>query len=135
MVLEVDENINPVADTALYTLPPNLSPYVPTPIVVGNLLYLFLDNGSVACLELASGKLLWKERPAGPIYGSPICVNGNLYCMTKAGKVIVIRAQASYDLLGIHELGNESFSTPAMSASGMIFRTSSRLIMLSISGP
>jgi len=134
VVLEVDEYLNPVADTALYTLPPNLSPYVPTPIVVGNLLYLFLDNGSVACLELASGKLLWKERPAGPIYGSPICVNGNLYCITKAGKVIVIRAQATYDLLGIHELGNESFSSPVMSTSGMIFRTSSRLIMLSNSG-
>lgn len=134
VVLEVDENLNPVADTALYTLPPNLSPYVPTPIVVGDLAYLFLDNGNVACLELASGKLLWKERPAGPIYGSPICVNGYLYCMTKAGKVMVIRAQATYDLLGIHELGDESFSTPAMSDTGMIFRTSSRLIMLSNPG-
>ena len=134
VVLEVDEDLNPVADTARYTLPPNLSPYVPTPIVVGELLYLFLDNGSVACLVLATGKVLWKERPAGPIYGSPICVNGNLYCMTKAGKVIVLRAQSSYELLGVYELGDESFSTPVMSASGMIFRTYSKLLMLNNAG-
>jgi outer membrane protein assembly factor BamB len=131
VVLEVDASINPVADTARYSLPPNLSPYVPTPIAVGELLFLFLDNGSVACLVLATGEVLWKERPAGPIYGSPICVGGNLYCMTNAGKVIVIRAQSTYELLGIHELGDESFSTPVMSKSGMIFRTFTRLMMLS----
>jgi len=134
VVLEVDAYLNPVADTARYTLPPNLSPYVPTPIVVGDLLYLFLDNGSVACLVLATGDVLWKERPAGPIYGSPICVNGNLYCMTKAGKVIVLRAQSTYELLGVYELGDESFSTPVMSASGMIFRTYSKLLMLNNTG-
>jgi outer membrane protein assembly factor BamB len=134
VVLEVDAYLTPVADTARYTLPPNLSPYVPTPIVVGDLLYLFLDNGSVACLVLATGEVLWKERPAGPIYGSPICVNGNLYCMTKAGKVIVIRAHATYELLGVHALGDESFSTPVMSTSGMVFRTFTRLMMLGNSG-
>jgi len=131
VVLAVDENLIPLADTAHYSLAPRLSPYVPTPIAVGELLFLFLDNGSVACLVLANGEVLWKERPAGPIYGSPICVNGNLYCMTKAGKVIVIRAQSTYELLGIHELGDESFSTPVMSSSGMVFRTFTRLMMLS----
>ena len=131
VVLAVDENLNPLADTACYSLRPNLSPYVPTPIVVGNLAYLFLDNGSVACLILATGEVLWKERPAGPIYGSPICVDGNLYCMTKAGKLIVIRAQSTYELLGIHDLGDESFSTPVMSNSGMVFRTFTKLMMLS----
>ncbi|RLD92040.1 MAG: hypothetical protein DRJ29_12850 [Bacteroidetes bacterium] len=131
VVLEVDESLYPVADTASYSLPPNLSPYVPTPIAVGELLFMFLDNGSVACLVLATGEVLWKKRPAGPIYGSPICVNGNLYCMTKAGKVIVLRAQSSYELLGIHTLGDESFSTPVMSNSGMVFRTFTRLMMLS----
>lgn len=131
VVLAVDENLTPLADTAHYSLAPNLSPYVPTPIVVGDLLYLFLDNGSVACLVLATGEVLWKERPAGPIYGSPICVGENLYCMTKAGKVIVLRAKSTYELLGIHDLGDESFSTPLMSNSGMVFRTFTKLIMLS----
>ena len=131
VVLEVDANVNPVADTALYTLPPNLSPYVPTPIAVDEFLFLFLDNGSIACLELATGKVLWKERPAGPIYGSPICVDGKLYCITKAGQVIVLLAQSTYELLGIHDLGDESFSSPVMSGSGMIFRTFSKLLMLS----
>lgn len=130
MVLEVDLNSHVVADTALYTLPPNLSPYVPTPLVVADLLFLYLDNGAVACVKLESGELLWKERPAGPLYGSPVCVNGNLYCMSKAGKVLVIRASSEYELLGLQDLGEGSYSTPVMSESGMVLRTFSQLILI-----
>lgn len=130
LVFDLDLTANQPADTPRYSLPRNISPYVPTPIVVDDLLYLFTDNGTVACVRLATGELLWKERPAGPIYGSPICVAGNLYCITKAGEVIVVRADSSYQLLGINELGDGSFSTPVMCKSGMVFRTLSKLIML-----
>lgn len=130
LVFDLDLTTNQPADTARYSLPRNISPYVPTPIVVDDLLYLFTDNGTVACVRLATGELLWKERPAGPIYGSPICVDGNLYCITKAGEVIVVRADSAYQLLGINELGDPSYSTPVMSKSGMVFRTLSKLIML-----
>ena len=130
MVVGVDLNTHKVADTALYILPPNLSPYVPTPLVKDDLLFLYMDNGTVACVKLASGELLWKERPAGPLYGSPIWVGGKLYCISKAGKVIVVRAEANYELLGIHDLGEGSFSTPVMCESGMVFRTFSSLMLL-----
>ena len=129
-VIELDPNTAQAADSARYSLPNNLSPYVPTPIVVGELLFLFMDNGTVACLRLATGELLWKERPAGDLFGSPICVDGNLYCVTKAGKVLVINASSTYQLSGIHELGEGSFSTPVMCANGMVFRTFSQLILI-----
>ncbi len=129
-VIELDPNTNQAADSAIYSLPNNLSPYVPTPIVVGELLFLFMDAGTVACLRLATGEVLWKERPAGDIFGSPVCVDGNLYCMTKAGKVLVIDASPTYQLLGIHELGEGSFSTPVMCGSGMVFRTFSHLMLI-----
>lgn len=130
VVFELNPTDDQLADTALYYLPRSLSPYVPTPIIVGGYLFSFMDNGTVACIVLKTGELVWKESPAGSIYGSPICVGGNLYCMTKAGEVIVIRADSSYQLLGINKLGDGTFSTPAMSRSGMVFRTFSQLMVL-----
>jgi outer membrane protein assembly factor BamB len=130
LVIEMDPNTGQAADSARYSLPPSLSPYVPTPIVVDEFLFLFMDNGTVACLHLATGELLWKERPAGDIFGSPVCIAGNLYCITKAGKVLVIDASSAYQLLGIHELGEGSFSTPVMCGYGMVFRTFSQLMLL-----
>jgi len=136
VVLEMDLNSHRVADTALYTLAPNLSPYVPTPIIVKDLLFLFLDNGSVACLRLKSGEVLWRERPAGPLYGSPVCVGGKLYCISKAGEVMVLNAGSKYELLGINTLGEGSYSTPVMSNSGMVLRSFSKLRLLpNISNP
>jgi len=130
VVLELDMHTNQAADSVRYYLPLNLSPYVPTPIVVGELLFLFLDNGVVASVHLATGELLWRETPAGAIYGSSICVDGKLYCITQAGKVLVIEADSTYKLLGINELGEGSFSTPVMCSSGMVFRTFSQLMLL-----
>ncbi len=130
VVIELDPNSLQPADTALYTLPRDLSPYVPTPIAIGAFIYLFMDSGIVACVRLTTGELLWKERPAGPIYGSPVCVDGNLYCITKNGEVLVIGAKPAYQLQGIYPLGEGSFSTPVMAGSGMVFRTFSQLMLL-----
>lgn len=130
VVIDFDQNSLQAADTARYTLARNLSPYVPTPVVVGEYLHLFMDNGTVACVRLANGELLWKERPAGPIFGSPVCVDGKLYCITKAGEVIVLHAGPEYKLSGIHDLGEGSFSTPVVCRSGMVFQTFSKLMLL-----
>jgi len=129
MVINMDSTTNQAKDSAHYSLPRNLSTYVPTPIVVNKLLFAFMDNGTVACFQLATAKLFWKERPSGAIYGSPICVNGNLYCITKEGTVLVIRADTTYQLMGTADLGDGSFSTPVMCASGMVFRTFTQLMM------
>jgi len=132
MVVDLDPNTNQALDTARYSLPRNLSTYVPTPIVMGDLLYIFMDNGTASCLRLITGELLWKERPAGAIFGSPVCVGGNLYCISKSGEVIVIQADAEYKLQGISPLGEGSFSTPVMCKSGMVFQTFSKLMLLGV---
>jgi len=132
MVVDLDPNTNQALDTARYSLPRNLSTYVPTPIIVGDLLFIYMDNGTISCLRLATGELLWKERPAGAIFGSPVCVGGNLYCISKSGEVIVIKADSAYQLQGISSLGDGSFSTPVMCKSGMIFQTFSKLILLGV---
>jgi outer membrane protein assembly factor BamB len=130
MTIEYDHATSMAVDTALYSLPRSLGPYVPTPIVVGMQLFLFMDNGVVACLDYATGDVFWKERPAGAIYGSPVCIGGNIYCITKAGNVLVIQANSNYNLKGITDLGEGSFSTPSMCKKGMVLRTFSRLMLL-----
>jgi outer membrane protein assembly factor BamB len=113
-----------------FKLPVNLTPYVPTPILVNDLLFIFMDSGAVVCLKSTTGDVLWKARPAGPIFGSPICVGGILYCITKEGKVLAIRAGQTYQLIGTLDLGEGSFSTPVMTESGMVFRTFTQLMSL-----
>ena len=113
-----------------YELPTKLTPYVPTPIVNDDLLFVCIDNGYVACINLFNGEVLWREKPAGAFYSSPVLVNGRLYCVTKKGEVVVLRAAEKYDLLAINQLGEDSYATPAVAGGKIYFRTFSHLLSI-----
>ncbi|MHC4440193.1 MAG: PQQ-binding-like beta-propeller repeat protein, partial [Planctomycetota bacterium] len=67
-------------------------PYVPTSIAKEGLLFTFLDRGNVSCWDSTTGRQLWEEKPAGKFFGSPVCIDGRLYCITMDGDVVVVRA-------------------------------------------
>ena len=102
--------------------------YVPTPIVVGELLFLWKENGLVTCLRAATNEQLWSERVEGPFYGSPVAVNGYLYNMTTRGDLIVLAASEKFAPPGRIALGEGSHATPAVSGGRMYLRTFTHLI-------
>jgi outer membrane protein assembly factor BamB len=104
------------------------APYVPTPLVKDGLLFTFHDQGDVCCMSAATGDLLWCEKPAGKFYGSPVWVDGSLYCMDRAGAIVVIEAASTYKLLAVNALGEGSHATPAVSDGRMYLRTFSHVI-------
>jgi outer membrane protein assembly factor BamB len=104
--------------------------YVPTSVAKDGFLFTFHDRGEVSCLRSARGEQLWRQKPAGPFYGSPVWVNGNLYCITRKGKVVVVKASPAYELLAVNPLGEESYATPAVAGGRMYLRTYSHLISI-----
>jgi hypothetical protein len=113
-----------------YTRTRKSAPYVPTPLFKDGLLFTFHDQGDVCCLRAATGELLWCEKPAGKFYGSPVWVNGSLYCMDRAGAIVVIEATSTYRLQAINALGEGSQATPAIAEGRMYLRTHSHVISI-----
>lgn len=109
-------------------------PYVPTPIAFGNHLFLWGDNGVVVCLEPKTGDEVWSERVGGNYWGSPVCVDGKLYCVAVDGTVIVIDAASEYKLLGKSQLGEGCHATPAIAGGRMFFRGFEHLFCLKATG-
>jgi len=105
-------------------------PYVPTPVVHESLLFLWGDNGTVACLETKDGSEAWVARVGGNFSGSPVCVDGKIYCVAHDGTVAVIAAEPTYKLLGKSQLGEGCHSTPAVAAGGMFIRGFKHLFYL-----
>jgi outer membrane protein assembly factor BamB len=105
-------------------------PMVPTPLVKDGRLFLWTDDGIVTCLKAASGELLWRERVGGSFYGSPVWVNGRLYCMAKNGDVVVLAAADKFALLSRVPLSELSYATPAVAGGVMYLRTESQLFSL-----
>ncbi len=113
-----------------YKIDSSSTPYVPTSLARGGLLFTFHDRGYVSCLRSATGEDLWREKPGGRFYGSPVWVDGKLYCITREGDVVVIKAGASYELLAVNALGEKSHATPAVAGGRMYLRTYSHLISI-----
>lgn len=114
--------------TPVYVLTDKTVPYVPTPLVKDGLLFAYHDNGRVSCLRASTGESLWSEKPAGRYYGSPVWVDGKLFCMDRKGNLVVLEASDTYKLLAVHPLGEMSHATPAVSGGRMYLRTYSQLI-------
>jgi outer membrane protein assembly factor BamB len=102
--------------------------YVPTPLVVDDLLYLWKENGLVTCLRAASNESVWSERVEGPFYGSPICVGDRIYNLSVKGDLVVLAAGEKFQQIARVPLGEGSHATPAVSGGRLFLRTFSHLI-------
>lgn len=113
-----------------YKITGRAASYVPTPLAADGLLFTCHDRGQISCLRADTGELLWQEKPAGRYYGSPVWVSGELYVITVEGEVVVVKAAAKYELLGVNPLGEKSQATPAVANGRMYLRTDSHLISI-----
>ena len=103
-------------------------PNIPTPIAVGNLLFLWHDRGTVACLDASTGEQKWRNRVGGHFHSSPVLVGDRIFGISKAGDVVVITAGDEFELLGRSSLDDTCQATPAVADGRMVFRTESGLV-------
>lgn len=106
------------------------APYVPTPVELDGRLFVWRDGGVVVCLDAESGEEIWSGRAPSDFHGSPVCVDGKLYCTSWKGEVFVVSAGDQFKLLAKNELGEASRSTPAVANGRMYVRTESTLFCI-----
>jgi outer membrane protein assembly factor BamB len=99
-------------------------PYIPTPIVYGDHLYVLQINGVLAAYNVRTGQRLYQERvgPGGSFAASPVAGDGKIYLASEDGDVFVVRAGPAYELLATNHMGQVVMATPAISGGTMIIR-------------
>jgi outer membrane protein assembly factor BamB len=104
-------------------------PEVPSPLLVGNRLYLVKAGGVVICRDAASGKSLFEDRlgAAGGYYASPVMAAGRIYAASDRGTVVVFEATDSLKVLARNDLKEPIMATPAIVDGKLYVRTASRL--------
>jgi dipeptidyl aminopeptidase/acylaminoacyl peptidase/ankyrin repeat protein/outer membrane protein assembly factor BamB len=107
-------------------------PYMPTPIVYGDYLYLCSNAGMVTCFDAKTGKQIYKERlgGGGGYTASPVAADGKLYFTGEESGVRVVRAGPKFEVLAVNPLGDACMTTPAISDGMMFIRTQHYLLGL-----
>ena len=97
-------------------------PYIPTPIIYGDQLYVLQVNGVLAAYNVKTGERIYQERlgAGGSFSASPVAADGKLYLSSEDGDVFVVKAGPAYELLATNRVGQIVMATPAIS-DGIIF--------------
>jgi outer membrane protein assembly factor BamB len=112
----------------------NAGPYNPSPIVVGEHLYVLYDLGLLACYNAKTGEEIYGKRRIGSggssFTSSPWAYGGKLFCLSEDGDTFVIKPGPEFELLGKNSLGELCMATPAILRDGLILRTESHLFRI-----
>lgn len=97
-------------------------PYMSTPVVYGDYLYVCSMQGIVACYNAKTGERLYQQRlgEGGAYTASPVAADGKVYFTSEDGDVFVVKAGPKYELLATNAIGEVCMASPAIS-DGMIF--------------
>jgi len=98
------------------------SPYTPTPIVYGDLLYCLADNGVLSSYDAKTGELVYQQRLPTSFSASPVAADGRLYLASEDGDVFVVKAGRQYELLSKNVTGQPLMATPAITQGMLIVR-------------
>ena len=101
-------------------------PYVPSPIVYRDRLYMLKDGPLLTCLDAKTGKPVYAERvKAGArYYASPVAANGHLYIAALDGTVAVIVAgEDAPDVASSVKLAEPVRATPAIAHNTLFIRS------------
>lgn len=113
---------------------PQAGPYHPSPLVVGDYLYVLYDRGMLACYEAISGREVYGRRRLGPaaFTASPWYARGKVFCLSEDGETVVVEAGPEFRILDTNSLGTEemALATPAISGNRLLIRTLSKLYCL-----
>jgi len=97
--------------------------YVPSPILVGDYVYLMTDSGIMTCLDARTGEVKYEGgRPPGParFMASMVAVGGVILQTSDAGDVYVIRAGPTHEVIRTNSIGEPVFASPAI-ADGRVY--------------
>lgn len=103
------------------------APLNPSPLVVGEELYLVSDNGIATCVDAVTGEERWQERVGGNFSASPTLADGRIYLLDEDGATTVIAPGRKFELLATNKLDGRTLATPAMVDDTILLRTDTHL--------
>jgi outer membrane protein assembly factor BamB len=126
ITLNGDETSN---SGVLWSLPRGGS-YIQTMLLYRNLLYNINWNGSIMCLDPASGKEVYNAKlgSAKSFIASPVASDGRIYIVDEEGTVYIIKDGNTFNLLAEIPMKDICMTAPAITDGMIYFRTQHNLI-------
>jgi len=105
-------------------------PLTPSPLLVGDELYMVNDGGIASCVDAKTGADIWRARINGNFSASPIYADGRIYFLSEEGLTVVIAPGKKFQALATNQLDGETLASMAVSGGSIFIRSRTHLYRL-----
>jgi outer membrane protein assembly factor BamB len=102
------------------------TPYVPSPVLLGDRLYFTqLNNAFLTCLDVNTGKPVFERERLpglGELYASPTAAAGCIYIVDREGTTLVLKAGDAVEVLETNRLGDPIDASPVVVGKQLFLR-------------
>lgn len=102
-------------------------PQNPSPLLVGDELYLVSDQGIASCLNARTGEEHWRERLAGNYWASPLFAPGRIYFTNEDGVTTVLAPGVKFAKLATNRLDGRTLASLAVAGKAIYLRSDRHL--------
>ncbi len=106
----------------------SIGAYHPTPLLLGDNLYVLYSTGFISCFDAKTGKTVYeKQRLGGTFTASPWSYAGKIFCLSEEGITTTIQAGPEFKILARSPLDEVTLATPAIADGRLFLRTATML--------
>jgi outer membrane protein assembly factor BamB len=102
-------------------------PLTPSPILVGQQVYLVADNGIASCLDAKTGQEYWRRRLGDSFSASPVYADGRIYFLGEDGQTSVLAPGKEFKQLARNSLDGRFLASPAVFSGALFLRSDTHL--------
>lgn len=111
------------------------APYVCSPLLAGDDLYVHNEQGILTCYDARTGKQHYRQRLDGKFLASGVAGDGRLYLTSDAGETFVIQLGPEFQRLARNPLDDEVAASPALADGTILLRTRHHLYCIGSPAP
>ena len=109
----------------------NVRCYVPSPVIVNQLLVVADDRGTANCFDTESGERFWQSRMGRHYSASLVANNQHAYLCDDDGVTKIIKVDRKLHITAENKLGERVFASPAASEGSLFLRGEKHLFCIS----
>ena len=103
------------------------APLTPSPLLVGDELFVVNDAGIASCLDAKTGATHWVQRLGGAFSASPVFADGRIYFLSEEGTSTVLAPGKEFRQLAAAALDGAILASMAVSERSIFIRTNTHL--------
>ena len=103
------------------------APLTPSPLLVGDDLYLVTDAGIASNVDVRTGAIRWQHRLGAAVSSSPVFADGRIYFLDEEGRTTVINPGSTFQQVAVNVLDGPALASMAVASQSFFIRTATHL--------